>query len=954
MAVQLGSAFGKVTIGADTSGVTQAAAAMRTLSSSATAMGASIARAGAALSAGLTLPIVGAGAAIFKLTSDFDAAMRNVNSIAKLPEAAFAELEQRVLDLSKTVPQSAETLAKGLYDIQSSGFSAADALKLLEVSAKGASAGLTTTDVSSRALTSILNAYGKSVDDAQAVMDVLFRTVDRGVLSFEELANNIGSVAGTANIAKVPIEQVGAAFATLTKGGINAAESETAINQLLLSFIDPAKEAREAAAALGIDLSASALASKGLAGVMEEVRIKTGGSAEAMAKLFPNVRALKAALGLTREEGKAFAEDLAAMGKAAGATDAAFREQAKGVAFQLKVLQNNLEAAGIALGSLFLPAINEAFGFIRSTVIPALERLVAWFGTLSPEIRTAAAVFAVLLAAAGPVAIVLGGIVALVGLLLSPIGLVVLAVAALGAAFATNFGGIRDITESVIARVSELFGTFQRVTAESGNALSGLAMVVRSVFGGDVASEFVRVVEQMTRGVGHLGTAVQQLASGDVQGAFDSFLRGLGEFANLGVRLVNGINARLNEVDWNSVVSTIGAGIRSALVSAGGLLTNFLDALDSIDWTQVANNLGDLLAGAFAGGGASPWVGKLFGALQTEIGKINWEELFTGAGNLSLRIAASWMRLTEGLRTVVNTLAARLWEWLQPQLVTLGTNMANGLGTVLSQATTAAMQMLQTAVRAALLLLANLFAPYLAQIEARVQAAWLVVQTTTQSAWGAIQRFVEEAIAAVLGRLRELRAFVAGALAAALKGLLNVWNSIQTTLQAVADLIQTAVITALQGLTDKLAEIYTPILAFVNEVLAPFRDVLGAIRSAVEWLIENLSALAEQLNNLQLPDWLQRHSPSPFEQTLFGSIAALKEMRGLLPDTLGGLKGMGTPGWLAGGAGAGSYTARTVVMQPVVNINHPLVRDSSDLDELRRTLDEWWSEMSRKLEAAGG
>lgn len=369
-----------------------------------------------------------AGAVTNAVTSAaaFETAMRNVNSIAKLNESGLAQISQQVIDLTKQVPQSAETLAKALYDIQSSGFDAAHGgLDILKASAMGASAGLSTTDVAARALTAVINAYGKSAGDASSIMDVMFKTVDRGVITFEELATNIGDVVGTANVAGVSFEQLGAAMATMTKGGISAAESATALNQLMLSFISPSDEAAKAAARLGIDMSASALAAKGLGGVMEEIRLKTGGSAEAMAELFPNVRALKGALALTRGEGKMFAEDMAAMGQATGATAKALAEQSKATAFQWQLLQNNLQAGALELGGHLLPVMNQFIQFVLKDGLPALgqfkeflgaqllpifrevwsvvqpiiEKLVAGFTTFFGAIRTGSSPFAALVLA---------------------------------------------------------------------------------------------------------------------------------------------------------------------------------------------------------------------------------------------------------------------------------------------------------------------------------------------------------------------------------------------------------------------------------------------------------------------------------------------------------------------------------------------------------------------------
>ena len=53
--------------------------------------------------------------------------MANVNSIAKFTDDELADASAAVLDLSEDFGQSAETMAAGLYDIQSSGFVAEEA-----------------------------------------------------------------------------------------------------------------------------------------------------------------------------------------------------------------------------------------------------------------------------------------------------------------------------------------------------------------------------------------------------------------------------------------------------------------------------------------------------------------------------------------------------------------------------------------------------------------------------------------------------------------------------------------------------------------------------------------------------------------------------------------------------------------------------------------------------------
>ena len=292
----------------------------------------------------------------------FEAQMRNVNSISGLSAQQLSTLSNQVIDLSRQVPQSANDLAGGLYNIASSGFQGADGLKVLTASARAATAGITDTATSAQAIVGVLNAYGKGANDAQRVSDSLFQTVNVGVLSFGDLAQGIGQVVGTASAAGVGIDQLGGAIATMTRAGIVPAEAFTSLNQVLAQIIQPGAAMTRLFHQLGYESGAAALSSKGLAGVMEDIRRATGGNVTEMANLFTDTRSLRGALALATNGGKLYAESLRSMQEAhqgVGATERTFDEQMKSTAAQWQLLKNRTEAAAISLGTKLLPTMRD-------------------------------------------------------------------------------------------------------------------------------------------------------------------------------------------------------------------------------------------------------------------------------------------------------------------------------------------------------------------------------------------------------------------------------------------------------------------------------------------------------------------------------------------------------------------------------------------------------------------
>lgn len=446
MATEIASLFAR--IGADISGLQAGLGSARSLIQSA---GQQMQATGAMLTAGLTLPLAGVGAAAVKAATDLDREMRNIQSISKQSDESLMALSDTFVQMSTDMTitrDSAVNLAQGFYQIQSSGFAGQDAMLVLEAATKAASAGLTTTETSVRGIAAVLNAYSLSAEDATHVSDVMFKAVDVGVFSFGDLANAIGDTLGSASAAKVPIETVAAALATMTKAGINVNEATTSMNQMILSMIDPSDGAAKAAEALGLQFDAAHLAAVGLPKVLDEIRIATGGDIEALSELFPNVRALRGVLSLLRGDGASFAGDLNTIANASGATAAAFEIQNKSFAAMFDNLKNKGTATLIALGEVLLPIIVE--------FLDKLDPIIAALKAQNPEWLKWALVIGGVLAVAGPVLTVIGTLITVIGALATPVGIVVAALGLLGAAWATNFGGIQQIAAEVTKSLGNL------------------------------------------------------------------------------------------------------------------------------------------------------------------------------------------------------------------------------------------------------------------------------------------------------------------------------------------------------------------------------------------------------------------------------------------------------------------------------------------------------------------
>ncbi|WP_329217009.1 phage tail tape measure protein [Streptomyces sp. NBC_01485] len=305
-------------------------------------------------------------------------AMANVLTISQqITSENVGAFTDQIVELSTELPQTADQLADGLYQIVSSGFDGADAMEILQVAARGAAAGLTTTETSARAVLGVLNAYGMSASDANDVMDVMFQTVNYGVISFEELAQQLGDVVPMAAAAGVEFDDMSAALAAITLTGIPAAEAVTALNMLLTRVMKPTQDLKQAVKDLGYESAASAVEQDGLYVVVNKLNGAAGNTAEGISNMWKDIRATRAALALASAGGENYANTYAGIANEvsrAEATQKAYALQTDTVTGQWQLASNQARALAIDVGRALLPAL-KAVGSVVHTVVGSIEDL---------------------------------------------------------------------------------------------------------------------------------------------------------------------------------------------------------------------------------------------------------------------------------------------------------------------------------------------------------------------------------------------------------------------------------------------------------------------------------------------------------------------------------------------------------------------------------------------------
>lgn len=346
----------------------------------------------------------GLGAAV-KAASDYQVQIKNIQGLTKASDFGMGIQSDQILDLSGKLPQSSTELAAGLYDIASSGFAGADGLKVLEASATAASAGLTKTEVASKAIVAVMNAYGLSADKAADISDILFQGVNVGVVTFEQLAGSMGQWVGMAAQVGVAADEGTAAIAAMTLSGIQADEAATYLSRVMEAFIQPSEGMNKAVKKLGYSSAKSLLDAKGLGGALLELQKATGGSAEEFNGLFGSIQASRGAMAIVANEGKNWARVSGAImnpSSRKGAAKEVYSFQEQTLSTQMKLFKNSIQNMFIAVGTPLLKPLSiilewgTKFGNMVTTIVGSLGGWVSGFGAVGSVLMIVAGGFATL------------------------------------------------------------------------------------------------------------------------------------------------------------------------------------------------------------------------------------------------------------------------------------------------------------------------------------------------------------------------------------------------------------------------------------------------------------------------------------------------------------------------------------------------------------------------------
>lgn len=439
------------------------------------ALGEGITELGSSMTLGLTVPIVAAGGAATSMAAGFDDAMSQVQGALGGASTDMDGLRDLALQLGADTVFSATESAQAMVELAKGGLTEAQIKGgALAASMDLAAAGQLNLADAAATTVQMMGSFGLGAGDATRIANALAGAANASSADVSDLTQAMSQCSAQAALAGWSLEDTAAALALFADHGVKGSDAGTSLKTMLQRLAAPTDQAAEAIAAYGLNIRDSNGKMKDISGIADELTGKLGGLSDAerdaaLQTIFGS-DASRAAAILMQSGSEGLAKYIEATNDATAAETMANAQKGE-LSWALENMGGAVESASIAFGTALAPAITAVAGVIGN--------VAEAFASLPAGVQTGIAVVLALVAALGPLLMVIGSVVAalpaisegfavLGGALaipLAPAAAVVAAIAAIAAAIYAAWTTSETFRAAVMAGVDAISSKVQEICA---------------------------------------------------------------------------------------------------------------------------------------------------------------------------------------------------------------------------------------------------------------------------------------------------------------------------------------------------------------------------------------------------------------------------------------------------------------------------------------------------------
>lgn len=672
MALKVGELY--ASFGIDSSDLSKA---VSNIESKCNEVAASMAKAGAAMSLAITTPLVSLGKNVFDTGKEFEAQMSRVQAIAGATGEELELLTQNAIDLGAASVFSASESAQGMEYLASAGFDVNEIIAampgMLNLAASSGEDLATSADIAA----ATLRGFGLEAEQAGHVADVLAVNAARTNAAVADTGEAMKYIAPIAHTMGLSLEEVTASIGIMADYGIKGGQAGTTLRSALSRLAKPTKAMQTKMDELGLSFYDSNGKMKSLTEMISMMQTNMAGLTDeqkqnAIVTLFGQ-EALSGMMVLM----DAGPEKIAELTKAYEECDGAAAEMAETMLDNLKGaiegLDGSLETAKLNLYYGLAPAMTDA--------VKKADSLVDSFNQLDDATKNGVYKTVALAAAAGPLLVKGGAIVAMVGKLIPMM-------TALASPMSIVAGGLALFAAAAIDANNDIGNTFVKASKKINTSLKKINSEIQGKMQ-TVSNRIPALSASLVEGIQNIVPEFMDTALLAVTGLMDTISDNASNIAEIGKTIItsilDGISKNLPSLVKSgvqmatSIVTALAGNMPSIVKAAGNIATALMEGITSVDWVDVVSQLTSAFTSTIDG--LTGVLNTLFSDFKTAASTLDWATIGTQIIDLILGAAVD---ATTSVGTFLTNLVTSIggytgWSALGTQLGTVAEHLITGI-----------------------------------------------------------------------------------------------------------------------------------------------------------------------------------------------------------------------------------------------------------------------------------
>lgn len=647
-----------------------------------------------------TVAVAGLGTAAVKTAADFDSQMSKVSAISGATGDDLDKLREKAREMGAKTKFSASEAGAAFEYMAMAGWKTEDMLGgiegIMNLAAASGEDLATTSDI----VTDALTAFGLSAADSGHFADVLAAASSNANTNVSMMGETFKYAAPIAGALGFSVEDTAEAIGLMANAGIKGSQAGTSLRTIMNNLAGEVKICGDAIGTVTIQTTNADGSMRELSDILADCRAAFSQLSEseqaAAAEALVGKNAMSGFLALMNAGEGDINKLSSAIENCDGTSQRMAETMQDNLEGQLTILKSQLQELAISFGEILMPVIRDC--------VSALQKAVDWFNGLSDGTKRLITTLALLVAAIGPVLIVVGKVMSAIGtimtwapkiasavttvmswgpkiasaigvvkgalsslwavLMANPIILIIAAIAALVAAFVYLWNHSEsfrnfwiNLWESIKTAVTTVVEAVKTFLENAWNAISETAQTVwngiKEFFSGiweGIKTVVTTVTEAISTAITTAWNAIYEFFEpllSALQYLFETIWQAIQILIGMAL---DAISAKVQEI-WNGIVAFLTP-----------ILEGIRDFFQTI-WTAISTAISNAL------NAIKTTVENIWNAIKSFISSV--------MNAISSTVSSVWNNIKSSVTSIMNT--------LKSSVVSIWNNMKSAIGGVISQ-----------------------------------------------------------------------------------------------------------------------------------------------------------------------------------------------------------------------------------------------------------------------------